>query len=71
MIAVGAFCSLQPLNPQGDYHVISSNSIATESNSNNDCQHRKFLIVKHILLLIIREDVQRTVWRICTLMLEC
>ena len=70
MIAVGAFCSLQPLNPQGDYHVISPNSIAAKSNS-NDCQHRKFLIVKHILLLIIIEDVQRTVWRICTLMLEC
>lgn len=71
MIAVGAFCSLQPLNPQGDYHVISPNSFATESNSNNDCLHRKFLIVKHILLLIIIEDVQRTVRRICTLMLEC
>ena len=70
MIAVGTFCSLQPLKPQGDYHEISPNSIATESNS-NDCQHRKFLIVKHILLLIIREDVQRTVWRICTQMLEC
>ena len=69
MIAVGTFCSLQPLNPQGDYHVISPNSIAPKSNS-NDCQHRKFLIVKHILLLIIIEDVQRTVWRICTLMLE-
>ena len=36
MIAIGTFCSLQPLNPQGDYHVISPNSIATESNS-NDC----------------------------------
>ena len=70
MIAVGAFCSLQPLNPQGDNHEISSYRIVTESNS-NDCQHRKVLIVKHILLLIIREDVQRTVWRICTLMLEC
>ena len=70
MIALGTFCSLQSLNPQGDYHVISPNSIATESNS-NDCQHRKFLIVTHILLLIIKEDVQRTVWRICTLMLEC
>ena len=70
MIAVGAFCSLQPLKPQGDYHVISPNSIATESNS-NDCQHRKFWIVTHILLLIIKEDKQRTVWRICTLMLQC
>ena len=70
MIAVGAFCSLQPLKPQGEYHVISPNSIATESNS-NDCQHRKFWIVTHILLLIIKEDVQRTVWRICTLMLQC
>ena len=70
MIAVGAFCSLQPLKPQGDYHEISPNSIATESNS-NDCQHRKFWIVTHILLLIIKEDVQRTVWRICTLMLQC
>ena len=70
MIAVGAFCSLQPLKPQGDYHVISPDSIATESNS-NDCQHRKFWIVTHILLLIIKEDVQRTVWRICTLMLQC
>ena len=70
MIAIGAFCSLQPLNPQGDNHEISSYRNVTESNI-NDCQHRKVLIVKHILHFIIREDVQRTVWRICTLMLEC
>ena len=34
----------------------------------NDRLLKKFLIVKHVLLVIIVGDARRTVWRICTLM---
>ena len=42
-----------------------------DENKRNDHQLRKLLIVWQILLVSALKNVQRTVWRICILILEC
>ena len=40
-------------------------------NRENDHQLHKLLTVKNILFLSTLEDIPRTVWRLCVLMLLC
>ena len=45
--------------------------LASNFSNGNDHQLKKLLIVRQILLVSILVNVQRAVWRIWTLMLEC
>ena len=68
-----------PLTPEsdGDWHIIYPNSIipwiTQLGNEDKGSGHwlKKYLIVKKILFIRTLGDVQRTVWRIFTLMLGC
>ena len=58
-----------------DWHLISPHSITLEckghEKTRNDHQFKKLQNVKHILLVSTTGNVQKTVWRVSILMLEC
>ena len=66
---------MNPPIPKSDCLLISSYSITvgfkhlSHKNKGNDHPPEKPLIVKQVLCDIILENIQRTVWRICILML--
>ena len=65
------------LIPESDQHLISPFNVITDSNiklwenKGNVKELKNFLIIKQILPASTLGIVQRTVWRICVLMLGC
>ena len=67
---------INPLIPESDQRLISPfiitlNQTLSYENKGNDIQLKNLLIVKQILPACTLGIVQRTVWRICILILGC
>ena len=68
---------IKPLTSKNDWHLIHPYNVSPKSNTKvtrikeNDHQLKTLLIVKQILLVSTTGHVQRTVSRICILMLVC